>query len=641
MSALETIIARLTTVRQPASKPYFVPGLWIDGNSTPAVAVDPYHFYADRLRDISESAAQSVVDAASGDWSAAAIVYNLFPRVTTAFDHSGDGELSLDPTADGWRETGTLLKCIALLPYIRDLGFNTVHLLPITAIGQDGKKGNLGSPYAIRNPYRLDDRLTEPALGLSADELFAGFVEAAHRLGIRVVMEFVLRTSAKDGDWIAEHPEWFYWIRESIPDRGAGSADSARYGNPIFPLDTLGWLKWKVDSGQLHDLPAPPEAYRAFFTEPPTPDQIHSEDGRYIGTLSDGTRVRIPGAFADWPPDDSQPPWGDVTYLRLYTHPDFNYMAYNTIRMYDERLAQPIHATEPLWAAITGVIPHYQTHFGIDGVMIDMGHALPPALKQRIVVAARAIDPAFAFWDENFMIGWQSRAEGYNAVMGYWLFDVHQSYKVRDMLGSMAWSPYPIRFFAAPENHNTPRAASRPGGLAFARYAFALSVMIPGLPFMLSGLELGETQPINTGLGFSGDLLAKYAAESLPLFSAYAFDWTRADNLVAAVREILAIRNRYAALLSDDRPATFTIGHSDNPAILILTRHNQDGQVIAIANTDPHQAQMGIAVPDTEPMPVANPTAVYGNAGAFTVMAEAAIPVALAPAQVILLTRDF
>src|SRR5262249_25091842 len=167
-------------------------------------------------------------------------VYNLFPRVTTAFDHSADGHLQIGPTADGWRETGTLLKCIALLPYIRNMGFNTVHLLPITAIGQDGKKGTLGSPYAIRNPYQLDGNLDEPALGLTPDQLFGGFVEAAHLLGLRVIMEFVLRTASKDGDWIKEHPDWFYWIRADIPDRiRRGSGQLGSYGNPVFPAEVL------------------------------------------------------------------------------------------------------------------------------------------------------------------------------------------------------------------------------------------------------------------------------------------------------------------------------------------------------------------------------------------------------------------
>ena len=69
----------------------------------------------------------------------------------------------------GWRETGTFLKAITLLPFIRSLGCNTVHLLPITAIGRDGHKGNLGSPFAIRDPYALDEGLSEPALGLGAE----------------------------------------------------------------------------------------------------------------------------------------------------------------------------------------------------------------------------------------------------------------------------------------------------------------------------------------------------------------------------------------------------------------------------------------------------------------------------------------
>ncbi len=98
-----------------------------------------------------------------------AIVYNLFPRVTAAYDHAHDDVLSIDPSPEGWRDTGTLLKCIALLPYIQSLGINTVHLLPITSVGQDGKKGTLGSPYGIRNAYELDHKLAEPALGLDVN----------------------------------------------------------------------------------------------------------------------------------------------------------------------------------------------------------------------------------------------------------------------------------------------------------------------------------------------------------------------------------------------------------------------------------------------------------------------------------------
>jgi|AMZC01.1.fsa_nt_AMZC01000761.1_12 hypothetical protein len=585
MDALLQIIETLRQRRRDLTQPYHVPGLWIDHQTTAARAVNPYDFYRSKLEWIAAQPPRPLVQGnGNGDWTQRAIVYNMFPRVTAAYDHAHDGTLSIGPSADGWRETGTLLKSIALLPYIQSLGVNTIHLLPITAVGQDGKKGTLGSPYAIRDPYVLDENLAEPALGLSADALFAGFVEAAHRLGMRVVMEFVLRTSSKDGAWIGQHPEWFYWIRADVPDRQPGSADSATYGNPLFSGAEMAAIKAKVAAHDFSQLPPPSGQYRAMFTLPPRPDRVWMEEGRWLGALDDGTRVRIPGAFTDWPPDDNQPPWTDVTYLRMYDHPDFNYMAYNTIRMYDERLARPENAVAGLWDAIAGVIPHYQQTFGIDGVMIDMGHALPRPLKQRIVASARAINPDFAFWDENFVIGQQSVDEGYNAVVGYLLFDFHQPEKLRAFLNRLAHERLPLPFFATAENHNTPRAAARPFPLQYVHFALALSVLLPGVPFIHSGFELMETQPINTGLGFTDEMIGAYPAEKLPLFSAWAFDWTRPDNLVNSVRYALQLRQKYVALLSDPDPATFFVGYSENPGFLIFARQNAEHTLVAVAS---------------------------------------------------------
>ena len=75
----------------------------------------------------------------------------------------------------------------------------------------------------------------------------------------------------------------------------------------------------------------------------------------------------------------------------------------------------------PLWDRIVGIIPYYQKEFHIDGVMIDMGHALPMELKAEMVRTAREHNPDFAFWDENFSVTRKSREEGYNAVFGFLL----------------------------------------------------------------------------------------------------------------------------------------------------------------------------------------------------------------------------
>lgn len=596
MTALEPIIAALYERRHDLSSAYYVPGLWIDYQDPSPRPVDPYAFYASRLESILAAEPVPLVQGSgAGDWSRRAVVYNLFPRVTAAYDHAHDGVLALDPSPEGWRDTGTLLKCIALLPYIQFLGANTVHLLPITSVGQDGKKGTLGSPYGIRNPYKLDFNLAEPATGLDVDALFAGFVEAAHRLGIRVVMEFVLRTSSKDGDWIGEHPEWFYWIQEEVPDRKRDSDYPNAYGNPLFPGGDLYTIKEKVARLDFSQLPPPPDSYRHMFCEPPRPDQVFMDNGRWIGVLENGTRVRIPGAFSDWPPDDNQPPWTDVTYLRLYNHPDFNYMAYNTLRMYDERLARPENIVGGLWDAIVGVIPHYQREFGIDGVMIDMGHALPPLLKQRVVRAARDINPDFAFWDENFFIGQHSVDEGYNAVVGYFLFDFSQPSKLRGFLDRLSHERLPLPFFATAENHNTPRAADHPFALQYVHAALAFSVMMPGIPFIHSGFELMETKPINTGLGFSDEMIDAHPGETLPLFSEWAFNWTQPHNLVGSIRYALQMRKKYDQLLSSADPATVILGWSDNPNFVVLARQNADHTLVIVGSTSFATLEEGLA----------------------------------------------
>ena len=322
-------------------------------------------------------------------------------------------------------------------------------------------------------------------------------------------------------------------------------------------------------------------------SEPPK-ELIIKEQGKWIGVLLDGTRVRIPGAFADWPPDDEQPPWGDVTYLRMYTHPEFNYIAYNTIRMYDDRLTRPEHINKPLWEKIWGIIPHYQRDLGIDGVMIDMGHALPMELKQEMISRSRAIDPEFAFWDENFSVTEQSVKEGYNAVFGYQWADQHHPEKFKQLLRVFATQGFPISYFATPESHNTPRAAARNGGVIYSRYAWALSNVIPAVPFLHSGFEVGETLPINTGLDFTREEQARLPSERLPLFSEHAYPWLAKENLVGWIKSVAKIRQTYRALITDPEPKSFTYIESPNPDCIAFVRGKKGSKkrLLALANSN-------------------------------------------------------
>ncbi len=586
-SALAVVAGQLEErLRTSKGKPgrFEIPSLWIDGKASSReagrkVKVNPYQFALDKVREILDSGCRKRVRGigtsrrcqhTGGEWSMDAVVYNVFVRTTTAFDHNCNGKLDLPVNDCGFRETGTFLKSIALLPYIKGLGANTVHLLPTTAIGRDGSKGTVGSPYAIRNPYELDENQCEPSLGLDVKTEFKAFVEAAHLLGLRVVVEFVFRTSAKDGDWIKEHPDWYYWIKDSVEDRLVGSFNELQYGSPIFTEEELARIHRKVDGNDFGDLPSPHPEYKTMFTE--TPAVVEKMNGRYVGTLRDGTRVRIPGAFADWPPDDTQPPWNDVTYLKLYDHPEFNYIGYNTVRMYDSQLAKPEHVNRPLWQKIIDIIPYYQREFGINGVMIDMGHALPPTLLQAIEEEARRHNPDFAFWEENFSLTIQSREQGYNAAIGYCWSDQHHPDKFRRLLMRLSTEGVPIPFFATPESHNTPRAAARKGGTTYSKLSWAINNFLPAIPFVHSGFELGEEYPINTGLDFTVDELERLPSDQLPLFSEYAYNWLNKNQFVHWVAKVSRLRAAYQKIVTDQSPKTFQLLETGNTNIIAFVR---------------------------------------------------------------------
>ncbi|MDX9760245.1 MAG: alpha-amylase family glycosyl hydrolase [Bacteroidota bacterium] len=589
INALRTLREKLAEFEgQGIGGDYRVPVLWIDPAASGDARVrgtDAVRFFLDHIDQVlaREDGTPEMLGS-NGEWTRDAVVYNMFTRLTTAWDHDGDGSIGLDELPGGLRETGTFLKSIALLPYLRTMGVNTIHLLPITAIGSDGNKGTLGSPYAIKNPYKLDKRLCEPFHGLGVEEEYAAFVEAAHRLGMRVVMEFVFRTASKDSEWVTDHPNWFYWIDAAVPDRDAEHPDG--YGSPKFTAEELQVIQQRVRRNDLSSLPPPSMAYRNIFRDMPM--EITIEGDRYIGVMEDGTRVRIPGAFADWPPDDVQPPWNDVTYLKMYEHPSFDYIAYNTIRMYDARLATVDNENRGLWNTIINIVPHYQKNFGVDGVMIDMGHALPKRLKQSIVERARKVNPDFAFWEENFAISARSRQEGYNATVGYLWSDEHLPHKLHEFLKMLEGQDVPVPFFATPETHNTPRAAKREGGIIFSRLVLVVNAFLPAIVFLHQGYELGETFPVNTGLGFKPEDIAALPSHTLPLFSQSALCWDNPAEISTLVAKVMAIRAQWHDLIVNPSRFTIRVIDSSDARVLCYERHTHDGAnaFAVVANTD-------------------------------------------------------
>ncbi|PWJ42388.1 alpha-amylase family protein [Sediminitomix flava] len=609
-SALKSLLKKLKEEKKiHKSIDYYIPSLWIDSNSKPnPTKVEAYSFYENLIEDIlgksddginyaqSISKIQNQHHGIGGDWTYKSVIYNLFPRLTTAYDHDHDGfigssDIDLSLNENGVRETGTFLKCIAMLPYIKSLGCNTIYFLPITSIGKDGNKGDLGSPYAIRNPYELDQSLADPIVGKDVVLQFKAFVEAAHIMGFRVMLEFVLRTSALDGDWIKTNPEWFYWIKQG---------EVSTFKSPEFSEDDLEEIKLVPEGKGVYH--APNKTYRNIFSKPPSPEQIKKEGNKYVAETEDGKLV-IPGAFADWPPDDIQPAWSDVTYLRMYDFPysdsenDFNYMAYNTIRYYDPVLSHPKNVNRPLWDKLVGVIPHYQETFGIDGVMMDMGHALPKPLMTEVIDKARSIDPDFAFCEENFDIDPNSRMAGFNATLGFeWRVtgNAYVNGGIKDVIYKSG-EKLPLPFFGTSETHNTPRTVKR-GGVQHSKLCWMVSCFMPSsIPFIHSGFEILERKPVNTGLNFTEEETEKYGKKNLALFYRSSYDWDNTTNIVPYIQKVLEIREQF---FKTEEMKNHLVGNELSFRVVDIQQEGED--VIAFERFDPwHQNQTYLIVSNT------------------------------------------
>jgi 1,4-alpha-glucan branching enzyme len=116
------------------------------------------------------------------DWAKSAVLYQLNTRQFTP--------------------EGTLRAAERQLPRLKALGADIVWVMPIHPIGEKNRKGSLGSPYSVR-----DYEAVNPELGTLAD--LKSFVDAAHRLGMHVILDWVANHSAWDNELVARHPDWY------------------------------------------------------------------------------------------------------------------------------------------------------------------------------------------------------------------------------------------------------------------------------------------------------------------------------------------------------------------------------------------------------------------------------------------------
>ncbi len=100
-------------------------------------------------------------------------------------------------------EKGTFTAAMSHLQHLKDIGVDVVWVMPIYPIGMVERKGSLGSYYSISDYCAVN-----PEFGTMSD--FNAFVGEAHRLGIKVILDWVANHTSRDAKWLREKTMSWY-----------------------------------------------------------------------------------------------------------------------------------------------------------------------------------------------------------------------------------------------------------------------------------------------------------------------------------------------------------------------------------------------------------------------------------------------
>ncbi|HJZ69795.1 MAG TPA: alpha-amylase family glycosyl hydrolase [Blastocatellia bacterium] len=131
---------------------------------------------AQASRDVSRESARAVKP-----WIRDAVIYEVFPRA--------------------FSPEGSFNGITAKLDQLKNLGVTILWLMPIHQIGQEKKKGSIGSPYAVRDYYSIN-----PDYG-TKDDLHR-LINEAHRRGLKVIIDIVANHTSWDSVMM-KHPEFY------------------------------------------------------------------------------------------------------------------------------------------------------------------------------------------------------------------------------------------------------------------------------------------------------------------------------------------------------------------------------------------------------------------------------------------------
>jgi starch synthase (maltosyl-transferring) len=576
-------------------KNYKIPAVW-NGifKEKKEIEVDPYQFLSDKIEKILE-----IKEETSPKEFQNLIFYSMLLRTTTAYPHSSKFEVV---DKNGYKNTGTILKTIAILDYLKNLGVNVLYLLPISKYSDEYKKGEIGSPYAVKNFLKIDPNLRDPLSDLNVEEQFKALVEACHIMGIKVILDFIPRTAARDNELILENPQWFYWIKSEfkenykpphIEDLGFVQPDPSNIDKIYSSKETIQHLKKFSVSPDLIDK----TKWEKFVS-------LNKNNPKFMDEIEKEFKVLTPPGFSDWV-NDPQPLWSDITFLRLYlSHPKeaLKYVSedqppYILFDVIKSGKFPSERKNEKLWEFISNIIPTYQRKYGIDGARIDMGHALPKDLESSIIKNARDIDPQFIFIAEELDMNNDKKAKlgGYDFILGnsWWSeprIDEGEMEKFVKILPKLQ-----AFTFATSETPDTPRSVTRKYGKRFSKFSAVLNAFLPKASEVInSGFEFYEKQPMN--LGLDNDENGRFVLDKedefygkLAFFDNYCLHWKNDFEIYELLKYVNKIKVEFSDTIKVENLRYFD---TKNKNILSLHYQNNKKGLLILINKNFNSSEL-------------------------------------------------
>ena len=104
-------------------------------------------------------------------------------------------------------QEGTFKAVEKQLPRLKKMGIDIIWLMPVQPIGEVNRKGTLGSYYSVKDYLDVN-----PEFGTKKD--FQNLVNAIHKQGMYVILDWVANHSSWDNHLVKDHPDWYIKSRE-------------------------------------------------------------------------------------------------------------------------------------------------------------------------------------------------------------------------------------------------------------------------------------------------------------------------------------------------------------------------------------------------------------------------------------------